>query len=133
MYLEHYRLKLKPFEIDPDPKFIWFGAMHREAFAALKNVIFENRGLVAIMGEPGTGKSTFLNAVVRSFDKQILSAKIHDPSLSDRDFFNLVADAFGIEKSFNSKKDFFLCLTRFALDAFANSKKSYSSLTRLNG
>ena len=123
MYLEHYRLKLKPFEIDPDPKFIWFGAMHREAFAALKNVIFENRGLVAIMGEPGTGKSTFLNAVVRSFDKQILSAKIHDPSLSDRDFFNLVADAFGIEKSFNSKKDFFLCLTRFALDAFANSKK----------
>lgn len=39
MYLEHYGLKLKPFEIDPDPKFLWLGKKHQEAFAALKNVI----------------------------------------------------------------------------------------------
>jgi hypothetical protein len=39
MYLERYGLKLKPFEIDPDPKFLWLGKKHQEAFAALKNVI----------------------------------------------------------------------------------------------
>jgi type II secretory pathway predicted ATPase ExeA/predicted nucleic acid-binding Zn-ribbon protein len=123
MYLEHYQIKLKPFEIDPDPKFLWLGEKHKEAFAKLKYMIKENKGAVCLMGEPGTGKSTLLNAVAHSFHNQILSAKILDPSLSERDFFNLIADGFEIDKSFNSGEDFFAYLRYFALDAFANAKR----------
>jgi type II secretory pathway predicted ATPase ExeA/predicted nucleic acid-binding Zn-ribbon protein len=123
MYLEHYQIKLKPFEIDPDPKFLWLGEKHKEAFAKLTYVIKENRGAVCLVGEPGTGKSTLLNAVAYSFRNQILSAKILNPSLSERDFFNLIADGFEIDKSFNSGEGFFTNLRHFALDAFANAKR----------
>ena len=44
MYLKHYQLKLKPFEIGPDPKFLWLGEKHKEAFAVLKYGILENKG-----------------------------------------------------------------------------------------
>ena len=124
MYLEHYQLESKPFEIDPDPKFLWLGEKHKEAFATLKYVIKENKGLVCLMGEPGTGKSIFLNGIAYSFGSQILSAKIHDPSFIEGDFFNFVADAFKIEKSFNSREDFFIYLRQFALDASANAKRA---------
>ena len=124
MYLEHYQIKLKPFEIDPDPEFLWLGKKHKEAFAALESVILENKGVACLMGEPGTGKSTLLNGLALSSGAQILSAKILDPSLSERDFFNLVADGFEIEKSFKSREDFFAYLRHFALDAFANAKKA---------
>ena len=124
MYLEHYQLKLKPFEIDSNPKFLWLGGKHKEAFATLKYVIKENKGSVCLMGDPGTGKSIFLNTIAYSFGNQILSAKIHNPSLIEGNFFNFVADAFKIEKSFNSREDFFIYLRQFALDAFAKAKRA---------
>ena len=123
MYLEHYGLKLKPFEIEPDPKFLWLGKKHKEAFAALKNVILENKGIVSLMGEPGTGKRTLLNAVAHLLGKQFHFAKISDPSLSELDFFKVVASAFGIEKSFNSREDFFTYLKQSARDSFASAKR----------
>ena len=123
MYLEHYQLESKPFGIDPDPKFLWLGEKHKEAFATLKYVIKENKGLICLMGDPGTGKSIFLNTIAYSFGNQILSAKIHDPSLTEGDFFNFVADLFKIEKSFNGIEDFFIYLRQFALDASAKAKR----------
>jgi len=39
MYLKHYNLSLKPFEISPDPKFLWLGEKHKEVLAAMKTGI----------------------------------------------------------------------------------------------
>ena len=45
MYLEHFGLKAKPFQISADPKFLWMGSKHKEALAILKYGIFDNRGI----------------------------------------------------------------------------------------
>ena len=44
MYLSHYKLKLKPFQMSTDPKFLWLGEKHKEALAILKYGVFENKG-----------------------------------------------------------------------------------------
>jgi type II secretory pathway predicted ATPase ExeA len=123
MYLNHYQLKLMPFEIGPDPKFLWLGSKHFEAFAMLRYGILESKGFIVIVGEPGTGKSTLLNATAANFGSNIRFAKITDPALDEMDFFNFVADAFEMGKTFQSKAEFLIQLGEFVKDAVAQSKK----------
>ena len=123
MYLNHYQLKLMPFEIGPDPKFLWLGSKHKEAFAILRYGILESKGFILIIGEPGTGKSTLLNATSADFGSNMRFAKITDPALEEMDFFNVVADAFEMDKTFKSKSEFLIRLGEFVKDAGAQSKK----------
>ena len=123
MYLNHYQLKLMPFEIGPDPKFLWLGSEHKEAFAILRYGILESKGFILIIGEPGTGKSTLLNATSADFGSNMRFAKITDPALEEMDFFNVVADAFEMDKTFKSKSEFLIRVGEFVKDAGAQSKK----------
>ncbi|MGE5258839.1 MAG: AAA family ATPase [Hyphomicrobiales bacterium] len=123
MYLDHYQLKLMPFEIGPDPQFLWLGEKHKEAFAILQYGILENKGFIVLIGEPGTGKSTLLNAIIEAFKTNIRFAKIADPALNEMDFFNVAASAFEMGRTFDSKADFLIHLQQFASDTAAQSKK----------
>ena len=55
--LAHYGLKQKPFDISPDPEFLWLGEKHTEGLAILKYGILENKGFLLITGDVGTGKT----------------------------------------------------------------------------
>jgi type II secretory pathway predicted ATPase ExeA len=123
MYLQHYQLKLMPFEIGPDPKFLWLGEKHQEAFAILRYGIFESKGFIVIIGEPGTGKSTLLNATVANFGSNVRFAKISDPALNEMDFFNFAANAFEMGRSFQNKAEFLIHLKNFVREAGDQSKK----------
>jgi type II secretory pathway predicted ATPase ExeA len=121
MYLKYYNFKLKPFEIGPDPKFLWLGGKHEEAFAKLRYGILENKGFVVTIGEPGTGKSTLLNALADTIGDKVWIAKIPDPALSEMDFFNFVAKEFEIDKTFEKKAAFLIHLKKFVNDCAAQN------------
>lgn len=123
MYLKHYQLKLKPFEIGPDPKFLWLGEKHKEAFAVLKYGILENKGFIVLIGEPGTGKSTLLNAIAETLGTNVRFAKISDPALNELEFFNFAASAFEMGKTFNGKAEFLIHLETFINEAAGRSQK----------
>ena len=44
MYLSYYKLNKKPFDISPNPEFLWLGEKHKEGLATLKYGILENKG-----------------------------------------------------------------------------------------
>jgi general secretion pathway protein A len=113
MYLKHFNLQCMPFEIGPDPKFLWLGSKHKEAFAILHYGIIERKGFVLILGEPGTGKSTLLNATMTSFETDVHFAKIAEPALTPMEFVNFAADAFDMGQNFASKGEFLIRLKRF--------------------
>ena len=90
MYLSYYNLRAKPFQISADPKFLWLGEKHKEALATLKYAIVENKGILALTGDVGTGKTTLINALIQSLGDDTMVATIYDPSLEVLDFFNIV-------------------------------------------
>ncbi len=115
MYLDFYKLSLKPFQISTDPKFLWLGEKHQEALAVLKYGILDNKGFLLLTGDVGTGKTTLLNALVNSLGDDVLVAMVADPGLAKLDFFNFVADSFGMDRSFKTKGEFLIYLKNYLL------------------
>jgi general secretion pathway protein A len=122
MYLDYYNLSLKPFEISPDPKFLWLGEKHKEALAVMKYGILENKGFLSLTGDVGTGKTTIVNALANSLGDNIIFAKVLDPSLDEIDFFKLTASVFKVNKKFRTKGDFLNLLEQFLISAQTNNK-----------
>jgi general secretion pathway protein A len=60
MFLEYYGLKEQPFGVTPDPKFLYLSESHREALIALWYGIQTGRGFMALLAEPGLGKTSLL-------------------------------------------------------------------------
>jgi len=123
MYLSHFNLKIKPFRISPDPKFLWLGETHKEALAMLKYGIHDNCGFLLLSGDIGTGKTTLINGLLESLDDQILIAMVSDPGLEKLDFYNFLTQAFDIKKTFQSKGDFLVHFIHFLHKANADNKK----------
>lgn len=124
MYIDHYNLRLKPFQISTDPRFLWLGEKHKEALAVLKYGILDNKGFLLLTGDVGTGKTTLLHALVDSLGDDVLVAMISDPGLAKMDFFNFVADSFGMDKNFRSKGEFLISLKNYLLEVYRQNKQA---------
>ncbi len=124
MYLDFYRLSIKPFQISTDPRFLWLGEKHQEALAVLKYGILDNKGFLLLTGDVGTGKTTLLNALVNSLGNDVLVAMVADPGLAKMDFFNFVADSFGMNRSFKSKGEFLISLKNYLLSLNQQGKQA---------
>lgn len=123
MYLPFYQLKHKPFQISTDPRFLWLGDKHEEALATLRYGILDNKGFLLLTGDVGTGKTTLINALLRTLQQNTLVASIRDPALDLIDFFNYTAHVFGMEGNFTSKGSFLVQFERFLLKANSENKK----------
>jgi type II secretory pathway predicted ATPase ExeA len=123
MYLSYYNLKAKPFQMSTDPAFLWLGEKHREALAVLKYAVLENKGVLALTGDVGTGKTTLINALLESLGKDTVTATIYDPRLEVLEFFNTVAAAFKIEGTFDGKGKFILKFMDFLMKTHERNQR----------
>lgn len=116
MYLEHYGLLRPPFEMTPDPAFLYLGEAHQEGLATLVYGLRARKGFVMLTGEVGTGKTTLLHALLSQMDPNTVSAFLFNPRLDPLDFFRVLFDEFGIEKPCTTKGDYLLALNEFLID-----------------
>jgi len=123
MYQSFYNLKVKPFQITTDPKFLWLGEKHKEALATLKYGILENKGFLLLTGDVGTGKTVLIHGLMKIIDIAAIVATVPDPGLSSIDFFNFLAEEFKMNRRFESKGAFLIHLKHFLHKASASDKK----------
>jgi general secretion pathway protein A len=115
MYHERYGLVRSPFEMTPDPAFLYLGEGHREGLATLGYGVQARKGFVLLTGEVGTGKTTLLHALLSQLDRETLAAFLFNPRLDPLDFFRMLFDEYGIETPCHTKAEYLLALNRFLI------------------
>ena len=96
MYLEFYGLKQAPFDLTPNPRFLFHSGKHREALNHLLYGIRERKGFVQLTGEVGAGKTTLCRAMLEQLDGHFSTALILNPVLNADELMKAIATEFGL-------------------------------------
>jgi general secretion pathway protein A len=99
MFLEYYNMDCQPFGVTPDPRFLYFGATHREAFASLLYAIETKRGFSALVAEPGMGKTSLLAHLLKTLDRTARTAYLFQTDGDSRDLLRGLLSDLGIDNS----------------------------------
>ena len=104
MYNEFYGFSEKPFEITPDPKFLYLTSSHRKALNAMMKGIESRQEFISITGEVGTGKTTLIYYLLMSLDDKVKTAFIFNPSITFEEFLEIILRERYIEVTEKDKK-----------------------------
>lgn len=116
MYKSFYNLKRNPFEITPDPTFLFPTRKHNEALASLYYGVRRHKGFVVLTGEVGTGKTLLVRCLLRLLKgTNVAYAYVFNPRLSALEFLQYVAGDFGLKTAGKSKSDLLLELGGFLI------------------
>lgn len=126
MYTQFYGFKERPFEITPDPKFVYLGEIHQEALAHLQYAIREGKGFSVITGEAGTGKTTLVYLLLSQLDGHVRTSYIFNPIMERTDFLNYICDDLGIKsEGKRSRGQSLTALQDFLLQSFIKNEKVF--------
>ena len=118
MYQEYYGLNENPFNITADTRFLYWSENHRNAFRHLAYSVQSGKGIIALSGEVGTGKTTILNVLIKRLNEpndKINISYIYDSKMSIEDMFRCIFNDFLIENTCERRSDYILALRRFLL------------------
>lgn len=115
MYLEYYGLGEPPFDITPNPRFLFFSAKHREAFNHLLYGIRERKGFVQLTGEVGCGKTTLCRSLLSQLGTTYETALILNPVLNADLLMKAIAMEFGLNVKGMDRLETVAALNEFLL------------------
>ena len=124
MYLEYYGLCEPPFNITPNPKFLFYSAKHREAFNHLLYGIRERKGFVQLTGEVGAGKTTLCRALLDQLGGNFSTALIINPALDPDQLIKSIATEFGLNAKGLDRLETIAEINHFLLEQMAQGRES---------
>jgi general secretion pathway protein A len=125
MYTEFYGLSKKPFNMTPDPAFLYLTAQHREALAGLSYAILERKGFLVLSGMAGSGKTTLLAWILERLPcDTVQTSVILNPLLTREEFLELAMLDFGLTNIPASKAQRLWMLQKFLLQGKKDGKVS---------
>jgi general secretion pathway protein A len=105
MYLRYYGLRELPFELTPNPRFLFMTPQHREALANLQYGLSTAKAVTLLIGEAGTGKTTLLRAALESeVCRNVTCVHLTNPGLSRDEFVETLAKAFDLSDQASHSK-----------------------------
>jgi general secretion pathway protein A len=116
MYKKFFNLSRNPFEISPDPYFLFATARHNEALASIVHGVLRHKGFIVVSGEVGTGKTLLVRCLLellRRFD--IASANVFNPCLSPLEFLRYVVGDLGLKTTSQDKGSLLLELNSYLI------------------
>jgi general secretion pathway protein A len=117
MYKSFYNLKRSPFELTPDPFFLFPTPRHNEALATLYHGVRGHKGFVVLTGEVGTGKTLLLRCLLQLFSRSddVAYAYIFNSRLSPAEFLQYIASDFGLPAAGRNKGEILLDLSNYVI------------------
>ncbi|MDZ7411936.1 MAG: AAA family ATPase [candidate division KSB1 bacterium] len=118
MYTEHFGLKEIPFDVNPDPRFLFPSSDHQEALTRMMYGVKMRKGLIVVIGEAGTGKTTLLHTLLHHLGEQAVSAWVFNTTLEAEDLLRYVCRDYGVQVRCENRAEMLLDLYQFLIRNF---------------
>lgn len=99
MFLDFFRLRQQPFGVTPDPAYLYPSRTHCEALDSLTEGILGGRGFLALIAEPGMGKTTLLYQVLEGLRDTARAAFLFQTQCNSREFFQYLLNELGVDST----------------------------------
>jgi len=119
MYTSFFNLHKKPFELVPDPEFIYLSRSHRKAITYLDYGIRERAGFILLTGDVGSGKTTLIRDLLSKKYEQVVLAKIFNTRVSSEQMLAMINEDFGLSVTSKDKISLLRDLNDFLLEQYA--------------
>jgi general secretion pathway protein A len=125
MYKKFFGLKESPFNVNPDPRYLFLTPHTQEALACLTYGIETRKGFILLTGEVGTGKTTLINKLLEWLHKErVFTAFVFNPRLSVSQFFDFMMADFGIPCESRQKGQMLVKLNQWLLDRYQAGERA---------
>ena len=123
MYEQFYGFKEKPFQITPNPAFLYRSSKHDTALTYLEYGLTENVGFILLTGEIGSGKTTLVQYILGRIESDIEAAVIFNTNVSAEELLDLILEEFEIPRPSGGKADVLTALNGFLVERYARRKR----------
>lgn len=118
LYAEFYGLQESPFELTPDPRFLFLTPRQREALSNLRYALSTSKGFTLLVGDAGTGKTTLVRAALEEMgDSPSRYVFVSNPTLGRAEFYEFLASEFNLSDAARTSKTRFLAELRADVEA----------------
>jgi type II secretory pathway predicted ATPase ExeA len=124
MYERHFGLKEKPFELLPDPSFLYLSRGHTTALTLLRYSILSRQGFTVISGEVGSGKTTLINQLLDEIEDDITVGLINFTDTSFGELPEWVMMAFGLDYRNQSNVACYDDFVQFLIKQYAEGRRT---------
>ena len=124
MYTEFYGLLEKPFNIIPDPSFLYLSRKHRTALTYLEYGLTDRIGFVVLTGEIGTGKTTLIKQLLKQISTDVEVAVVFNTNVSSEQLLELILYKFELEVPVRGKAGCLDTLNQFLIEKYALGKRT---------
>ena len=124
MYLRFFNLREQPFNLTPDPRFLFLSRQHEEALTALTYGIHERKGFIEITGEVGTGKTLLCRALLDRLDDTVSTALIFNSYLNEIELLQAIVNDFGLTCEETTRKGYIDVLNQYLLQEFTADRNA---------
>jgi len=99
MFLDFFHLREQPFGVTPDPAYLYPSRTHCEALDSLTEAILGDRGFLALIAEPGMGKTTLLYQLLEGLRATARAAFLFQTQCNSREFFQYLLSELGVDST----------------------------------
>jgi general secretion pathway protein A len=125
MYKSFFKLKSNPFQITPDPEFLFISKVHKKALTYLNyGITSDSGGFIIVTGEVGTGKTTVIRSIMKGLKKDIIFSLVNNTRLTSGELLSMINKDFGLDIKNKDKAQLLSDLTDFLIDQYGKGRKS---------
>ncbi|MGC9195171.1 MAG: AAA family ATPase [Syntrophobacteraceae bacterium] len=123
MYLDFFKFKKSPFNITPDPDFLFLSPSHKEASASIFYGIQTRKGFIAVTGEVGVGKTTILRSYLEATDSEkIKIVYIFNAAIPFNRLLRQICSELGMQPGLEGPSELVEMLFHFLIEEYKNDR-----------
>jgi len=119
MYKAFFKLNIKPFDLLPDPRFIYLSKSHKKALAYLDYGIRERSGFILLTGEVGSGKTTLIRNLLDTHYEHVVLSMIFNTQVTSEQLLAMINEDFGLVTQGKDKVSLIRDLNGFLISQYA--------------